>query len=399
MEGSADCAESNLFQCVKVDEAQLSKFMARLDPKLSCTSDFLATLTPKIRDFMANKLVVMVKAYDDAKSKVLAVSKLTPDSDTNTLSHIPNPLGLTGLGVKGSKEAQGEPEWAELASETDQVVEQFRYAMTAQYRKAAELELKVKLRKLRKEFFSLVTSLAATGVKAFITRKSWTLDNLTMREIAGNAVTKMIATAMQDDHFRFLTTTRTECRDEFLSLYFKNGLQTATLKDERIATKVSTALHTLVAECVFKLFTYRNTMKAEAKLEREIGEILEMDQQEEANADVDEVLAQEDSMDTEQLENVVQERVQQATEPLVRELRQVKQMLRAKDTGGEAGQPSGPKSNGRNKKGDSNDSNDSSKGNKSNQQRKQQSRRSRQKGRGKARGSDRGGRGRGSGRS
>ena len=144
-----------------------------------------------------------------------------------------------------------------------------------------------------------------------------------------------------------------------------------------------------------KLQNYRENLDAKA----DFAEALEMNLQQDANADVTAILAREDAMDTDQMENVIEERVKKATAPLQKKLQKIRQQMKSKGTGGKPGHLSNASSNGQNRSKASTGSSDSSAGKKSNRSNRNQNRQNRNgkgRGRGNQRGSGRGGRGNGS---
>ena len=126
-----------------------------------------------------------------------------------------------------------------------------------------------------------------------------------------------------------------------------------------------------------------------------------MDLQEEANADVNQMLQDDDPLDAEQMKAQIQTQVQACLGPLQNEIRSLKQQLRSKGTGGDKkNQRSNALPNGRRRNGGSNASNDNSEEKSSNQcNRRKQKQRNRRKGGGNQGGSNNGGRNNNNGRS
>ena len=209
---------------------------------------------------------------------------------------------------------------------------------------------------------------------------------------------------MSDIQFGFLGLTRTQCRDEFTATYFTGGLgnviDSGNNKDCTVARKVSLAINALTSRCVFGIFCYLDSVQADLRLESSIAEALEMNLQEDANMDVNEVLNQEDPINEERMQEIVQERVADALGPMQKELQKLRQQLKSKGSGGKTGHLSQPTSNGQKTNASSTGSGGSSKGKKSNTKRVHWADgKGRGRGRGNQRGSGRGSRGRGSNRS
>ena len=169
MEMSANNVELSLFaKSERANEAEIAKFIANLKgSKLASQSEFLATLSPTIRDFIVRQLRAVVKAHEAVKAKALAVSKL-PSDDADTLSHIPNPLRFQNIGLKGSEEARGKQRFGQLQEEADQLVARFQLEMAKKYQSAAELELELKHTKLRVLIFQLAMHLSIAAVPGII---------------------------------------------------------------------------------------------------------------------------------------------------------------------------------------------------------------------------------------
>ena len=117
----------------------------------------------------------------------------------------------------------------------------------------------------------------------------------------------------------------------------------------------------LLTTWVFDLLDHIDQKEDDSELEREIEEALEIQIQEEANADVNMILSQEDPMDNDQMEGVIDERMQTALAPMQAKIKKLRQQLQSKGTGGRGGHPSNASNNGQQLESSLRNSNNSSK--------------------------------------
>ena len=139
--------------------------------------------------------------------------------------------------------------------------------------------------------------LSTTLLKAPVEGK-WK-SSLAKRELAGDAVLKMLSTGLSAGSFDYLRLSRTECVKEFKEQYFLKGIPTATdsveCKDASFVFKMAAETNKIVSKCVFGLFDHLNRHKAINDLDGELEEMFASKDQWKTNDDVREILAQEDA--------------------------------------------------------------------------------------------------------
>ena len=264
----------------------------------------------------------------------MAVSKLIPNKDP-TKSHIPVSLRRKDE-LKASKEAQGEDKYGQLQTEAEKILSTYKNQMTKIFRENAELEVEVKEKALRCKFYELCFKLASCEI---LTLKLSPIEgqwkrNISERDLAGNAVLKMLSTSLRSDSFTHLGAERTKCVSEFKEHYFKNGIEMATnndgeFRDGALVGKASVELTKVMSTCVFDLYDHLDEKERQAKLEAELKVMLENTEQWKANADVKEMLDKEDSESDAKIGDIAASKTQELLSPLKEENKQMKQQIKA----------------------------------------------------------------------
>lgn len=403
-EGCANSLASLIYY--NASDAEASAFAAKL-ARTRCLSveDALVSLQPVIRDLTLQHLCKVVKVYDLLKDKIAAVSKLTPSGEPNDRSHFPSSLKKFKFELTGSDRVKGDQRFAQLADECREMKLAMLDRMAEKCLSAARLEMEGLYTELRTQFFVLAMRIAGAVLKAYLaTHGTWRSD-LSARDLAGCIVRQMLESVMKDEQFGRLGLSRAQSRDDLINKLFVRGLRfpkdEGDVMDLSITVEGAKVTHDMLNSTFFALFDNIDEKQRVNDYTKSLQVDFAVDVQQRANEDVIALLDQEMDAEEPRMEQVIQDRVDErvaaAEAKLQAEVRQLKQQMRAKGTGGVPDQRSTPKSNGQGKKGAS--TNSSEEGTANPNRRRRPNRRRGGRGKGNPGGSRNGGAGRGSERS